>query len=302
MRSTAVRFFRTIVVVMVELLFFLGLAGQSWADDWPMLGHDAARSGATSNEIRPPFARKWYRLFSEEGIQSGVQPVICQGKVYLGTLAGKLHAIDAETGKDIWCHAADGPILHAAATDGSRVFFGCADGQVYAVDCGTGRLAWKAATGAAVWNAPVIFEGMLFIGSRDGFLYAFDTTNGTPKWKADFGSPILNSSAVDPKSGRIYVGSESMEVHGLSLADGKRIWKSPKLPGVSLRGYHPVIAPDGSVLVTTAPVIGYDKAATIAKEAYRSGRTVREVAREMSGIPEDRLNELLDPRSQTGNT
>ena len=41
-------------------------------------------------------------------------------------------------------------------------------------------------------------------------------------------------------------------------------------------------------------------AAAIAKEAYRSGRTVREVAREISGIPEERLNQLLDPRSQTG--
>lgn len=49
-----------------------------------------------------------------------------------------------------------------------------------------------------------------------------------------------------------------------------------------------------------APEIGYERAAAIAKEAYRSGRTVREVAREMSGIPEDRLNQLLDPRSQTG--
>jgi fumarate hydratase, class II len=49
-----------------------------------------------------------------------------------------------------------------------------------------------------------------------------------------------------------------------------------------------------------APVIGYEKAAAIAKEAYRSGRTVREVARESSGIPEERLNELLDPRNQTG--
>jgi fumarate hydratase, class II len=49
-----------------------------------------------------------------------------------------------------------------------------------------------------------------------------------------------------------------------------------------------------------APVIGYEKAAAIAKEAYRSGRTVREVARETSGIPEARLNELLDPRRQTG--
>jgi fumarate hydratase class II len=43
-----------------------------------------------------------------------------------------------------------------------------------------------------------------------------------------------------------------------------------------------------------------EEAAAIAKEAYRSGRTVRGVAREMSGIPEGRLNELLDPRSQTG--
>jgi fumarate hydratase class II len=49
-----------------------------------------------------------------------------------------------------------------------------------------------------------------------------------------------------------------------------------------------------------APVIGYEKAAAIAKEAYKTGRTVREVAREKSGIPEDRLNQLLDPRTQTG--
>jgi fumarate hydratase class II len=49
-----------------------------------------------------------------------------------------------------------------------------------------------------------------------------------------------------------------------------------------------------------APVIGYEKAAAIAKEAYRSGRTVREVAREVSGIPHQQLDELLDPRSQTG--
>ncbi len=49
-----------------------------------------------------------------------------------------------------------------------------------------------------------------------------------------------------------------------------------------------------------APEIGYEQAAAIAKQAFRTGRTVREVAREMSGIPEERLNQLLDPKSQTG--
>jgi fumarate hydratase, class II len=57
-----------------------------------------------------------------------------------------------------------------------------------------------------------------------------------------------------------------------------------------------------SLAMATAlvPDIGYDKAAAIAKEAYTSGRTVRDVARDQSGIPEERLNKLLDPENQTG--
>jgi fumarate hydratase class II len=49
-----------------------------------------------------------------------------------------------------------------------------------------------------------------------------------------------------------------------------------------------------------APVIGYDKAAKIAKVAYETNRTVREVARELSGLDERRLNELLDSETFPG--
>jgi fumarate hydratase class II len=49
-----------------------------------------------------------------------------------------------------------------------------------------------------------------------------------------------------------------------------------------------------------APEIGYEKAAALVKEAYASGRTVREVAREKSGIAESRLAQLLDARTQAG--
>ena len=53
----------------------------------------------------------------------------------------------------------------------------------------------------------------------------------------------------------------------------------------------------GTALV---PEIGYDRAAALVMEAYESGRTIREIAREKSGIPFDRLSRLLDPRRQTG--
>jgi fumarate hydratase class II len=48
-----------------------------------------------------------------------------------------------------------------------------------------------------------------------------------------------------------------------------------------------------------APVIGYDKAAKIAKVAYETNRTIREVAQEISGLDKAKLDELLDPAAQT---
>ena len=55
----------------------------------------------------------------------------------------------------------------------------------------------------------------------------------------------------------------------------------------------------GLMLATAlAPEIGYDAAAALAKEALKSGRTIRELALER-GIAPDRLDELLDPASMT---
>ncbi|HTK86148.1 MAG TPA: class II fumarate hydratase, partial [Nitrospiraceae bacterium] len=48
-----------------------------------------------------------------------------------------------------------------------------------------------------------------------------------------------------------------------------------------------------------APEIGYDAAAKLAKEAYRTGKTVRDIARAQKVLPEEKLNALLDPWRMT---
>jgi fumarate hydratase, class II len=48
-----------------------------------------------------------------------------------------------------------------------------------------------------------------------------------------------------------------------------------------------------------APEIGYDQAAAIAKESYKTGKTVREIALEKKILSADRLNEILDPLRMT---
>ncbi len=48
-----------------------------------------------------------------------------------------------------------------------------------------------------------------------------------------------------------------------------------------------------------APKIGYDQAAAIAKEAFATGRTVREVASAKGVLSPADLDATLDPRAQT---
>jgi fumarate hydratase class II len=59
---------------------------------------------------------------------------------------------------------------------------------------------------------------------------------------------------------------------------------------------------ESSLALATAlvPAIGYDKAAAIAKAAHESGRTIREVARERSGLSAAKLERLLDPARSSG--
>jgi len=54
------------------------------------------------------------------------------------------------------------------------------------------------------------------------------------------------------------------------------------------------------ILVTALnPVIGYDKAAQIAKKAYKEGRPIKEVAAEMTELSKKELDRLLDPGKMT---
>ena len=54
-----------------------------------------------------------------------------------------------------------------------------------------------------------------------------------------------------------------------------------------------------AMVTSLAPKIGYDRAAEIAKESARSGKTVRQICLEKRVLPEAELNAALDPVAMT---
>ncbi len=70
--------------------------------------------------------------------------------------------------------------------------------------------------------------------------------------------------------------------------------------GIQATERAPELVEKSLMLATAlAPEIGYDKAAEISKEAFKTGKTIREVAREQTDLSEEELDKLLDAHKMT---
>ncbi|RYG12265.1 MAG: class II fumarate hydratase [Burkholderiales bacterium] len=81
------------------------------------------------------------------------------------------------------------------------------------------------------------------------------------------------------------------------LGNASRLLADSAIAGLTVRQAHIREALDRNPILVTAlnPVIGYEKGAAIAKQAYKQNRPVLEVAMEVTGLTEKVLKPLLDP-------
>jgi fumarate hydratase, class II len=158
--------------------------------------------------------------------------------------------------------------------------------------CGLGELKLPAVQpGSSIMPGkvnPVIAESLLMICAQ---VIGYDATIA---WCAAAGNFELN--IMMPVMA--YDLLEAIEL----LAAGSRNFAAKLVDGLEAdRGRAEGFVEQSLAMGTSlAPEIGYDQAAALVKEAYTTGRTIREIAREKSGIPEERLKQLLDPQSQVG--
>ncbi|GHH56643.1 MULTISPECIES: class II fumarate hydratase [Gammaproteobacteria] len=85
------------------------------------------------------------------------------------------------------------------------------------------------------------------------------------------------------------------------LANVSTLLADKAIAGLKVREDNVKRALDRNPILVTAlnPVIGYEKAAAIAKRAYKENRPVLDVAKEDSGLSEAELRRLLDPAALT---
>ncbi|MEY2696245.1 MAG: hypothetical protein RL333_383, partial [Pseudomonadota bacterium] len=85
------------------------------------------------------------------------------------------------------------------------------------------------------------------------------------------------------------------------LANASRLLTQKAIQGFTVRdeNLRKALALNPILVTALNPVIGYLKAAEIAKKAYASKRPILDVAEEMTDIPRAKLEQLLDPGALT---
>jgi len=85
------------------------------------------------------------------------------------------------------------------------------------------------------------------------------------------------------------------------LANACRLLADKSIAGFTVRSdnLQPALAKNPILVTALNPLIGYAKAADIAKAAYRQGRPIIDVAAEMTDLSQDELEKLLEPKHLT---
>ena len=153
------------------------LAGPNWTGwggDDNRRAQTAAMAGLSASDI-PRLKLKW--AFGIPGVLRAYgQPTVAGGRVFIGTGARTVYALDAASGCVHWTFNAENGVRTAISLGrlGNRwaAYFGDQSGWAYAVDARSGELIWKTRVenypGALITGAPTLYADRLYVPVSSG--------------------------------------------------------------------------------------------------------------------------------------
>jgi len=173
----------------------------------------------------PRLGYAWsYDLGTARGLEA--TPIVVDGVMYTSGNWGRVYALDARTGRELWTffpdvdgqygrYACCDVVNRGVAVWQGRVYVGALDGWLYALDARSGQVLWKADTFVSrkrpytITGAPVIAGDVVVIGQGGadfadgrGYVSAYDLTSGNLRWRfftvpGDPKKPVENPELAD---------------------------------------------------------------------------------------------------------
>lgn len=212
------------------------------AADWPMFRGNAARTGAAAEQAAPPLTKAW-EFQAPGGVVSS--PAVYDGRVYVGTRANKIYALDAATGAKLWERLTAGWVDSSPAVSGGAVYAACLGGRLYALDRLNGELLWIADLGAASASSPLVLNGRVYVGtgSPENKLKVYDAATGAHLGSWPAAQPVDSAPSTD--GAYVYFGANDGKLYALDALTLAPRW--PAYPTLGSFGQNAVAVSSGAL-------------------------------------------------------
>jgi outer membrane protein assembly factor BamB len=161
-----------------------------------------------------------------------------EGRLYVATAFGALHALDPATGAVIWTQDLDAPASGAPTVADGLVFVSLRDSRGMAVRASDGRIQWQVGGTPSAANrqgssAPAVDGPRVLFPTGSGEILAADRATGEGRWRAavtgrrlGWSASVIGDITGDPVAagGRVFVGNASGRVTALNPDTGARLW------------------------------------------------------------------------------
>jgi outer membrane protein assembly factor BamB len=189
--------------------------------DWPMLGGGPQRAGLPV-KLAPPLAQAW--KLPTGGRVTG-SAAIRDGRVFVGSLSGKIIAADLASGAKAWEFDCGAEVRCSPAVAGGLVYCGAEDGKLYALDAAGGTEKWSYRCGGPVQASPAVVGGAVVFGASDHHLYMLDRKTGKKLWSFRGTNPLVGAPPV-VAGDTVYAAQWIDWAYALDAASGKEKWRT----------------------------------------------------------------------------
>jgi len=157
-------------------------------------------------------------------------PVFTDGKVYAAGSDGKVVALDAASGRQVWSVTVDADIAAGVGADAATVVVASARGTVFAFDAATGKQRWKVKASTEVLSAPAVGSGVVVVRSMDNKIVAYDVESGERRWGVQRTAPALVLRAAPGiviNDGVAFIALPAGRLLAINTATGTARWDAP---------------------------------------------------------------------------
>ena len=183
----------------------------------------------------------WKATFENTKLRGS--PGVGDQTIYTGDAKGRLHALDAASGRVRWMFRPDEQedrayqFFSTATEAGGRVYVGAASGYLYCLDASEGGLLWKERLSDWVRSKPLVMGKTVYAATLDSRLFALEDLGDRARlrWKRTLGEHGFTADLVGNEK-VIVASGRDLVLYAVDPDTGERSWRHSLLDGIWVDG------------------------------------------------------------------